>query len=76
MRPMQPGRHAIKTYGACMSGKVQIGAKIKLIENNPSQLLSTNNFSSLANKRCAGKNYNYGIRITDSFQRPKQRGID
>lgn len=37
MRPMQPGRHAIKTYGACMSGKIQIGAEIELIvENNSS----------------------------------------
>ena len=37
MRPMQPGRHSIKTYGACMSGKIQIGAKIQMIvENNSS----------------------------------------
>jgi len=37
MRPLQPGKHDIRTYGSCMSGKIQIGAKIQLIvENNSS----------------------------------------
>jgi hypothetical protein len=37
MRPLQPGIHNIRTYGSCMSGKIQIGVGIKLIvENNAS----------------------------------------
>lgn len=37
MRPLQPGKHSIRTYGSCMSGKIQIDAKIRLIvENNSS----------------------------------------
>lgn len=36
MRPLKVGDHNIKTYGSCMSGKIQIIANIKLtIENNP-----------------------------------------
>lgn len=30
MRPLQPGIHNIRTYGSCMSGKIQIGTIIKL----------------------------------------------
>jgi hypothetical protein len=37
MRPLQPGKHTIRTYGSCMSGKIQIDASIQLIvENNSS----------------------------------------
>lgn len=37
MRPLQVGNHNIRTYGSCMSGKIQIGAKIRLmVENNSS----------------------------------------
>jgi hypothetical protein len=31
MRPMNLGNHTITTFGSCMSGKIQIGATIKLI---------------------------------------------
>jgi len=31
MRPLQPGKHTISTYGSCMSGKIQIEAIIQLI---------------------------------------------
>jgi hypothetical protein len=34
MRPVQPGKHTISTYGSCMSGKIQIEAKIQLIVEN------------------------------------------
>lgn len=37
MKPLHPGIHNIRTYGSCMSGKIQIGADIKLIvEENAS----------------------------------------
>jgi hypothetical protein len=34
MRPLQPGIHAIRTYGSCSSGKTKIDANIKLIIEN------------------------------------------
>jgi hypothetical protein len=34
MRPLQPGKHTIRTYGSCMSGKIQIDAAIQLIVEN------------------------------------------
>ena len=34
IRPMQPGKHTVRTYGSCMSGKIQIDAKIQLIIEN------------------------------------------
>jgi hypothetical protein len=34
MRPMEPGIHNIRTYGSCMAGKIQIGARIQLIIRN------------------------------------------
>ena len=41
MRPLRSGKHTIKTYGSCMSGKIQIGASIQLIiGNNPSSLIT------------------------------------
>ena len=36
MRPLQPGKHTIRTYGSCMSGKIQIDAKFQLIVQNNS----------------------------------------
>jgi hypothetical protein len=36
MRPLQPGKHTIRTSGSCMSGKIQIDAKIHLIVENKS----------------------------------------
>lgn len=37
MRSLQPGEHTIRTYGSCMSGKIQIGSKFHLIvESNSS----------------------------------------
>jgi hypothetical protein len=36
MRPLQPGKHTIRTYGSCMAGKIQIDAKIQLIVENSS----------------------------------------
>lgn len=37
IRPLQPGEHTLRTFGSCMSGKIQIGANIQLIvENNRS----------------------------------------
>ncbi len=36
MRPLQPGKHMLKSYGSCMSGKIQIGVSIELIvEKSP-----------------------------------------
>jgi hypothetical protein len=31
LRPLQPGKHTIKSFGSCMSGKVQIDARINLV---------------------------------------------
>jgi hypothetical protein len=42
MKPLQPGTHTIRTYGSCMSGKIQISTNMKLIiEDNTSQLLTS-----------------------------------
>jgi hypothetical protein len=39
LRPMKPGEHTISTYGSCMSGKIQIDAKIRLIVEDNSSLI-------------------------------------
>lgn len=34
LKPLSPGKHSLKTFGSCMSGRIQIGVNIELTVRN------------------------------------------
>jgi hypothetical protein len=41
IKPMEPAKHIIRTYGSCMSGKIQIESKIQLIVEKSYSLVAS-----------------------------------